>query len=124
MRLKISHRTEYRYDAPVQYLLQRLRLLPLSGPTQTVASWAIKIDGAREEVADISWLGGGEQAAAVEVNVFYEDRAGDLWLGTRGAGLLRCGCSPRKRSLPSPVSASANWPHRSARGPISIGYTG
>ncbi|TGV71967.1 transglutaminase family protein, partial [Mesorhizobium sp. M00.F.Ca.ET.158.01.1.1] len=28
MRLKITHRTEYRYDAPVQYLLQRLRLLP------------------------------------------------------------------------------------------------
>ncbi|TIX74227.1 MAG: transglutaminase family protein, partial [Mesorhizobium sp.] len=28
MRLKITHRTEYRYDAPVHYLLQRLRLLP------------------------------------------------------------------------------------------------
>ncbi|PBB87067.1 transglutaminase family protein [Mesorhizobium sp. WSM3876] len=50
MRLKITHRTEYRYDAPVQYLLQRLRLLPQSGQTQTVQSWSIKIDGARAEV--------------------------------------------------------------------------
>jgi len=50
MRLKITHRTEYRYDEPVHYALQRLRLVPLSGPTQTVVSWALAIDGAREEV--------------------------------------------------------------------------
>lgn len=43
--------------------------------------WA---DGRREEIADLAWLGG-----AVEVNVVFEDHAGDLWLGTRGAGLLR-----------------------------------
>lgn len=43
--------------------------------------WA---DGRREEAADLEWLGG-----AVEVNVLYEDRAGDLWLGTRNTGLLR-----------------------------------
>ena len=36
MRLKITHRTEYRYDVPVQYALQRLRLVPRSGTTQTV----------------------------------------------------------------------------------------
>lgn len=50
MRLKISHRTEYTYDAPLSYALQRLRLVPGSGPTQTVQSWALKIEGAREEV--------------------------------------------------------------------------
>lgn len=49
MRLKISHRTEYRYDAPVQYALQRLRLVPRGGRTQTVHSWSLKIDGASEE---------------------------------------------------------------------------
>lgn len=42
------------------------------------------IDGRREEIADLQWLGG-----AVEVTVVYEDHVGDLWLGTRGAGLLR-----------------------------------
>ena len=42
MRLKISHRTEYRYDVPVQYALQRLRLVPRGGTTQTVLNWALK----------------------------------------------------------------------------------
>ncbi|WP_159589856.1 transglutaminase family protein [Chelativorans xinjiangense] len=50
MRLKISHRTEYQYDAPLSYALQRLRLFPKSGPTQNVVEWALSIEGAREEV--------------------------------------------------------------------------
>lgn len=50
MRLKITHRTEYAYDAPLHYALQRLRLIPASGPTQTVLSWSLDIEGAREEV--------------------------------------------------------------------------
>src|SRR5690606_4479414 len=50
MRLKISHRTEYRYDTPVQYALQRLRLVPRGGKTQTVHSWSLKVEGASEEV--------------------------------------------------------------------------
>ena len=49
MRLKISHRTEYRYDVPVQYALQRLRLVPRGGRTQTVHSWSLKVEGASEE---------------------------------------------------------------------------
>ena len=50
MRLKISHTTEYTYDEPVQYSLQRLRLVPCSGPTQKVRWWTLSIEGAREEV--------------------------------------------------------------------------
>jgi len=46
MRLKITHTTEYRYDEPVQYTLQRLRLTPLSGPSQDVINWDIAVDGA------------------------------------------------------------------------------
>ncbi len=49
MRLKISHRTEYRYDAPLAYALQRLRLVPKAGPTQTIVSWSLDVTGAREE---------------------------------------------------------------------------
>lgn len=49
MRLKISHRTEYRYDAPVQYALQRLRLVPRSGKTQTIHNWSLNVEGAGEE---------------------------------------------------------------------------
>jgi transglutaminase-like putative cysteine protease len=50
MRLKITHRTEFGFDQPVPYALQRLRLVPMSSATQTVRSWSLTIDGAREEV--------------------------------------------------------------------------
>jgi len=66
MRLKITHRTEYRYDAPVQYMLQRLRLLPVSGHTQTVLSWALKIDGAREEVRFTDHFGNDTRLLSAE----------------------------------------------------------
>lgn len=49
MRLKITHTTEYRYDAPVSYSLQRLRLTPSTDPTQNVVNWAIAVDGANVE---------------------------------------------------------------------------
>jgi transglutaminase-like putative cysteine protease len=49
MRLKISHRTEYRYDSAVPYALQRLRLVPRGGKTQTVHNWSLKVEGASEE---------------------------------------------------------------------------
>jgi transglutaminase-like putative cysteine protease len=66
MRLKITHRTEYRYDAPVHYLLQRLRLLPVSGSTQTVLSWALAIEGAREEVRFVDHFGNDTRLLSVE----------------------------------------------------------
>src|SRR5690606_2623490 len=54
MRLKISHRTEYRYDTPVPYALQRLRLVPRGGSTQTVHNWSRRVEGASEEVRFIA----------------------------------------------------------------------
>lgn len=51
MLLKISHRTEYSYNSPVAYALQRLRLVPRSGTTQTVRNWGLQIEGAKEEVS-------------------------------------------------------------------------
>jgi transglutaminase-like putative cysteine protease len=50
MRLKITHRTEFRYDEPIAYALQRVRLMPCSGATQKVSAWKVTIEGAREEV--------------------------------------------------------------------------
>lgn len=57
MRLKITHCTEYTYDQPVPYTLQRVRLVPMSGATQTVLSWNLDVEGAREEVRFIDHLG-------------------------------------------------------------------
>lgn len=51
MLLKISHRTEYSYDLPVYYALQRLRLIPHSDATQRVVDWALDIEGAKLEAS-------------------------------------------------------------------------
>ena len=49
MRLKITHTTEYLYDAPVPYSLQRLRLTPVDTLAQKVLSWQIAVEGASVE---------------------------------------------------------------------------
>ena len=75
MRLKITHRTECRYDEPVNYALQRLRLVPCSGATQKVRSWTLSIEGAREEV---------------RFSDHFEQRhAADQYLGRSETGQLR-----------------------------------
>lgn len=66
MRLKITHRTEYRYDEPVAYALQRLRLIPPSGAAQTVTSWDLAITGAREEVRFLDHFGNETRLVSVE----------------------------------------------------------
>lgn len=43
MRLRISHRTAYRYEAPPAFAAQLLRLTPRTGPGQNVLHW--RIDG-------------------------------------------------------------------------------
>lgn len=57
MRLKIVHRTEYRYDAPVTYALQRLRLAPQTAPFQQVRDWRLQISGAEDEVRFVDHFG-------------------------------------------------------------------
>jgi transglutaminase-like putative cysteine protease len=66
MRLKITHRTEYRYDAPVPYALQRLRLVPYGGPSQTIKAWSLTVEGAREEVRFTDHLGNDTRLMSVE----------------------------------------------------------
>ncbi|MGE0499759.1 MAG: transglutaminase domain-containing protein [Rhizobiaceae bacterium] len=50
MRLRITHRTEYKYGSPIHYALQRIRLIPASSTAQTVQHWTVTVTGAREEV--------------------------------------------------------------------------
>jgi len=49
MHLRIAHTTRYRYDAPVDYGLQRLRLTPRDGRSQKIASWNVSTTGASVE---------------------------------------------------------------------------
>jgi transglutaminase-like putative cysteine protease len=66
MRLKIKHRTEYSYDRPLPYALQRLRLSPASGSLQIVRSWSLSIEGAKEEVRFIDHFGNDTRLISVE----------------------------------------------------------
>ncbi|WP_197712854.1 transglutaminase N-terminal domain-containing protein [Polynucleobacter necessarius] len=41
MHLKIRHRTEYRYETPVRYSIQELRLTPPDVASQTIDKWKV-----------------------------------------------------------------------------------
>lgn len=51
MKLKITHTTQYAYDAPVLYGLQQLRMTPQSSVHQTVHDWAVTIEGGVQELS-------------------------------------------------------------------------
>lgn len=111
MRLQVSHRTLYSYDAPVPYALQRLRLSPQTGGNQSVVSWRVDVVGAAEEVRFFDQFGNDtrlvsisgephmiEVTASGEVDV--EDRAGvfgphsgfaPLWLFEHQTALTAAG---------------------------------
>ena len=45
MRLAIRHETTYRYDTPVRYTIQQLRLTPSASEVQRVAQWRLSAPG-------------------------------------------------------------------------------
>lgn len=111
MRLKIKHVTEYRYDEPVQFSLQRLRLTPVEGPGLRVLSWNIAVDGAKVEAGFNDQFGNhthlvsyeGESSSVRIVasgEVETQDRAGvygphvgyvPLWLYLRDTPFTKAG---------------------------------
>jgi transglutaminase-like putative cysteine protease len=50
MLLKITHTTQYSFDAPIPYGLQKLRLTPKSRSGQRIVSWDLKVEGGRREL--------------------------------------------------------------------------
>ena len=111
MRLKISHTTEYHYDDPVHYSLQRLRLTPKTQPGQVVRNWKTTVEGAHLEAGYSDHFGNhvdlvstdAEQVTIrilAEGEVETEDRAGvfgphqgfaPLWLFLRETPLTKPG---------------------------------
>ncbi len=51
MQIAIRHTTRYRFEEPVAYGLQRLRLMPKTTQGQQVIDWQVEYDGAREELS-------------------------------------------------------------------------
>ncbi len=52
MQLSVAHRTVYRYEEPVKYSAQKLRLTPRRDGGQRVLSWSIHAPGRRAEQLD------------------------------------------------------------------------
>ena len=65
MRLTITHKTEYRYDHPDAYALQRLRLQPQSNESQRVLDWSVVVEGATEEVGYDDGFGNATRLVSV-----------------------------------------------------------
>ena len=116
MRLKVLHRTTYRYERPLSYGLQELRLTPKSRPGQEVLHWETQIEGGQREaefddqhknhVMLISFQGGGHEIVVTSRGeVVTTDNAGlvgrhqgfaPLWLFEQSTDLTRPGPLVRK----------------------------
>lgn len=89
-RLMISHETHYRFDRPVTYALQRLKLRPKDNAGQTVVDWNIDIDGGRiqsacedshlNHVALVS-VDSGRNEVSIKCNGTVETQNGDGIIG-------------------------------------------
>jgi transglutaminase-like putative cysteine protease len=126
MHLKVTHRTEYRYDTPIQYGLQRLRLVPNGGACQSVQSWTLNIEGAREEARFVDQFGNDTRLVSIEGEphivsveatgeVLTHDKAGvtgahkgfaPLWLFERPTPLTEAGAGIRE--LAASVDAASD----------------
>ncbi len=51
MQLQINHKTQYDYDLPVDYALQKVRLRPLDNALQKVDFWDVSVEGGKIEAS-------------------------------------------------------------------------
>lgn len=66
MRLAVEHTTHYRYDAPVHYALQQLRLTPKDRPgQQLIKDWAVEVEGGERQLHYTDHHGNGVDLIAV-----------------------------------------------------------
>lgn len=51
MQIQINHTTEYAYDEPVSYALQKVRLRPIGSTLQEVTDWELHVEGGTVETS-------------------------------------------------------------------------
>lgn len=111
MHLKIRHVTSYRYDIPVYYALQRLRLTPQTAVGQTVLGWSLRMENAARQASFVDQFGNRtelwstleeprETVIVADGEIETEDKAGvagphtgfcPLWLYLRETPLTEAG---------------------------------
>lgn len=128
MRVKISHRTSYNYDSPVQYGLQQVRLKPGNRADRTIHHWNLDIEGGRRELGfqdqhgnlvDLIQIDPGHDQVVLlcDGEVDTRDNAGvvgphdgpaPLWLFNRSTPLTQPG--PRLHKLVRALDAEGDDP--------------
>ncbi|GGA85754.1 transglutaminase [Brucella endophytica] len=124
MLLTIRHTSRYRYDFPVPYAVQRLRLRPQTLAGQKVHNWQVDVDGAAPEVSYTDGFGNRvdlvrhdrnaqEIVITAQGQIETEDRAGvlgetggfaSLWLFHRRTPLTEPGESIKAMAADIPDS--------------------
>lgn len=69
MELSIHHATQYTYNDPVDYGLQKVRLRPLSSSMQTVRDWTITVHGGKIETSYSDHYGNHVDLVSIEPGV-------------------------------------------------------
>lgn len=67
MQLQIRHTTTYRYDQPVDYALQKLRLRPQQVAVQDVVNWDLAVEGGKVETQYTDHYGNHVDLVSVDV---------------------------------------------------------
>jgi transglutaminase-like putative cysteine protease len=131
MRLKITHRTEYRYDQPNAYALQRMRLIPINSDGQRVLEWTVEVTGATEEASYTDGFGNLTKLFSVDPNetvltatatglIETADRAGvsgphrgytPLWLYKQETALTAAGATIKALAGEVPAGAPLQRMH-------------
>lgn len=124
MLLSIKHVTEYIYETPVEFALQRVKLRPLDSPVQMVVDWNVEIGGGKLETSykdhyanhvDLVSAERGTQKLSITASgkVETRDSAGvfgkvygraPLWLFAQNTPLTRSG--PQVKALAKTLSSA------------------
>jgi transglutaminase-like putative cysteine protease len=66
MRLHINHTTQYSYDLPVDYALQKIRMRPVGSPAQGITDWSFEVEGGKLEASYCDHYGNNTDLISVE----------------------------------------------------------
>jgi transglutaminase-like putative cysteine protease len=69
MQLHINHTTQYSYDEPVDYALQKVRMRPAGSKAQKITDWALHVEGGKVEASYCDHYGNFTDLISIEPGV-------------------------------------------------------
>ncbi len=117
MRLTIEHHTVYRYDEPVAYSLQQLRLRPKDRSSQQVEAWDLTVEGGTLQlesidqhgnIVDLVSVAAGTKEIAITCRGIVETSCNDGIVGQH-ASAAPLWYFQRSTKLTDPTTELAEW---------------